>query len=95
MSMSLSPYFPIPRHGAECSLGASAEIERILNPNGKVASKLRFIAVVLYKADKAKAAEIKHLVSTLEDTPGNNRYKAAKANAVEVSHAASTLESRN
>ena len=50
-------------HGLDayyCSLEAIAKIEGIPNPYGKIASKLRFVAVVLYKTTKVAASKVGH-----------------------------------
>ena len=55
-------------HGSDayyCLLEAIAEIERILNPYGKIASKLRFVAVVLYKTTKIAASNVGHASATV------------------------------
>ena len=51
------PHF-IHEHSTDYCSEAVTEIERIVSPNGKIASKLRFIAVVLYKAGKAAARKV-------------------------------------
>ena len=48
-----------------CLSEAIAEIERILNPYGKIAYKLRFVAVVLYKTTKVTASKVGHTSATV------------------------------
>lgn len=43
-----------------CHSEASRALEHINYPNGKVAHKLRFIAVHLHKASKGKVSEVSH-----------------------------------